>query len=309
MHPEGRSISPYIGFSCLPLMLIFPAAFLIPVVNYLMCLATVFAALYLAFNKMDILLTISIIGSLGVLFLIHGFNTWMLSFWGIAVIPGAVFGRTMVVGMSPRRAFITGMMVSVFFSLVFFLAVREPFFESMDAMSGWAVSMLGSLDTSEALRADLADNFRNMFELTKRLAPAFLALHGVTLLFLGWLLLKLLLDLLRKFHPGLGGFIYWKMPQVFIYITGLVMLLRMVGPDMMKLAADNALLFVGFFYALFGFAVIEYYLKKVRISLILKILFYIGIVFLQLPGLLMAAIIGLFDSYFDFRKVRAKLIG
>jgi len=53
----------------------------------------------------------------------------------------------------------------------------------------------------------------------------------------------------------------------------------------------------------------EYYLKKIRLSLFLKVLFYIGIVFLQLPGLLLAALIGIFDSYFDFRKVRARIIG
>jgi len=309
MHPNGQDIRPLIGYCCLPLLFVFPAALLLPVINYLASIAAVFAVIYLAYNKMDILLTIGITGSLVVLFLIHGAAVWMYAFWGVSVIPGGIFGRAMASGINPRRAMIIGMITAMVLSIILFVMIREPFNESIDAMSSYAMTTLQSLDTSEALKADLADNFESVFEMTKRLAPGFLALNGVAFLFIGWLLLKLLLDMLRKFHPGLGSFIYWKMPQAFIYVTGLIILLRLIGPDLVKIFADNALLLVGFFYALFGFAVIEYYLKKIRLSIVLKVLLYLGIAFLQLPGLILAAAIGFLDSYFDFRKVRARLIG
>jgi len=41
----------------------------------------------------------------------------------------------------------------------------------------------------------------------------------------------------------------------------------------------------------------------------LRVFFYIGLIFLQLPGLILAAVVGFIDSYFDFRKVRARIIG
>ncbi|MEW5923204.1 MAG: DUF2232 domain-containing protein [Candidatus Zixiibacteriota bacterium] len=309
MIPNRQDITPILGFSCLPLLLVFPVTLFVPVLNYMISLAAVFAALYLAINKMDILLTIGLLGSLGVLLSVHGLKPWMVSFWAVAAVPGAVFGRAMALGITPRKAFFAGMTVSVVLSLLFFYSIREPFNESIDAFGSWMLSMVGSLDTSDAFKADLADSFEGLLGMTKRLAPAFMALHGVTLLFVGWLILKMILDMMRKFHPGLGNFIYWKMPQLVIYIAGLFLLTRLTGPDILKVIADNALLFLGFFYALFGFAVIEFFLKKVRLSLILKVLFYLGFVFLQLPGLMMAAMIGLFDSYFDFRKVRARMIG
>lgn len=309
MLPDRQDITPILGFSCLPLLFVFPLTLFIPVVNYLVSLTAVFAALYLAINKMDILLSIGLVGSLGILLSVHGMKPWMLSFWGIAVIPGAVFGRAMAFGVIPRRAFFTGMSAAIVLSLLFFYSIREPFYESIDAFGGWMLSIVGTLDTSDVLKADLADSFGSLFALTKRLAPAFMALHAVALLFIGWLILKLMMDLMKKFHAGLGNFMYWKMPQSYIYIAGLFLLARLIGPDAIKVIADNALVFLGFFYALFGFAVIEFYLKKIRLSLLLKVLFYLGFVFLQLPGLLMAAMIGLFDSYFDFRKVRARMIG
>lgn len=309
MIPNRQDITPILGFSCLPLLLVFPVTLFIPVLNYIVSVAAVFAALYLAINKMDILLTIGLLGSLGVLLSVHGLKPWMVSFWAVATVPGAVLGRAIAFGATPRRAFFAGMTLSLLFSLLFFYLIREPFNESMDTFSGWMLSMVGSLDTSDVFKAELADSFRSLFSLTKRLAPAFMALHGVALLFIGWLILKMIMDMMRKFHPGLGSFIYWKMPQVFLYIAGLFLLARLIGPDILKVIADNALLFLGFFYAMFGFAVIEFFLKKVRLSLILKVLFYLGFVFLQLPGLMMAAMIGLFDSYFDFRKVRARMIG
>ncbi|UCD93485.1 MAG: DUF2232 domain-containing protein, partial [Candidatus Zixiibacteriota bacterium] len=112
-----------------------------------------------------------------------------------------------------------------------------------------------------------------------------------------------------EFFPSLGNFVHWKMPYYYVYITGALILLRLVGTELIRVFADNGILYIGFFYAVFGFSVIDYYLKKIRLSLFLKILFYIGFVFLQLPGLLLAAMIGLFDSYFDFRRVRARIIG
>ena len=309
MIPNRQDITPILGFSCLPLLLVFPVTLFVPVLNYMISLAAIFAALYLAINKMDILLAIGLLGSLGVLLSVHGLKPWMVSFWAIATVPGAVLGRSIAFGVTPRKAFFAAMAISVVLSLLFFYLIREPFSESMDSLRGWMLSVIGAWDTSDAFKADLADSFGSLFSMTKRLAPAFMALHGVTLLFIGWLILKMVMDMMRKFHPGLGSFIYWKMPPLFIYIAGLFFLVRLIGPDLLKVIADNALLFLGFFYALFGFAVIEFFLKKVRLSLILKVLFYLGFVFLQLPGLIMAAMIGLFDSYFDFRKVRARMIG
>ncbi|MFH2037360.1 MAG: DUF2232 domain-containing protein, partial [Candidatus Zixiibacteriota bacterium] len=103
--------------------------------------------------------------------------------------------------------------------------------------------------------------------------------------------------------------IYWKMPYYYVYLLGFSIIIRLIGDNSMKIVADNMIFFIGFFYAAFGFALFEFYLKKIKLSRFMRILFYVGFIFLQLPGLIFAAIAGLFDSYFDFRKVRAKIIG
>jgi uncharacterized protein YybS (DUF2232 family) len=212
--------------------------------------------------------------------------------------------------MSPPRAFLVAVTVSSIISLVLFWFEKDLIFSALDEANRWIVSGLtagSGLAPAEADRmTDWADS---MIGLLKRLIPSMMALSGVMQLFFGWLCLVILLKGLGEFVPSFGSFINWKMPDYYIYISGVFLLSRLLGTELMKIVADNFLLFLGFFYAVFGFSVFEYYLKKIRLSPLLRAFFYIGLIFLQLPGLILAAVVGFVDSYFDFRKVRARIIG
>ena len=309
MVPRLRKFEFHISMAGLFLTMIFLLMYPIPVLGYLVQIGAIFSVIYFAFRRRNLLLGIAGLGSLLIGGFIIGLSPVLVAAWAGIVIPGAVLGRLMAVGGTPSRAFGLGMIFSAGIAVVFFLIEREAIFAGIDDFRKATMLLVSNLDVHAVSRERLIDSFSTLFTIIKRLLPSFMALSAVTQLFLGWVLLIVLLRALGEFFPSLGNFVHWKMPYYYVYVTGALILLRLVGTELIRIFADNGILYVGFFYAVFGFSVIEYYLKKIRLSLFLKILFYIGFVFLQLPGLLLAAMIGLFDSYFDFRRVRARIIG
>jgi len=93
------------------------------------------------------------------------------------------------------------------------------------------------------------------------------------------------------------------------YLLGVVLLARLLFNEEVRLVADNLLFMLSFIYAVGGLSLIEHLLRKLKLPLLVKILFYFGLLLMQLPGLIVACLAGLFDSYFDFRRVRAHSLG
>jgi uncharacterized protein YybS (DUF2232 family) len=56
------------------------------------------------------------------------------------------------------------------------------------------------------------------------------------------------------------------------------------------------------FYAICGLSFMEYTLHRVRVSLVIRILFYLLLFLTQIAGLLVMVLIGFVDSFMDWRK-------
>ena len=309
MLPEWRSIEPYISYGCLILLLIFPAIYGIPLIGFLVQIGAVFSAIYFSFRRMDLHLAVGVIGSLAMGSFIFGFSLLLLSVWASVVIPGAALGRFLTAGVTPSRAFAVTILFSVAVWLVVYWIEKDVIAMALTKMNEAAVLFAGDLGFSENIKDNLIDNLNKMTVIMRRLFPAFMALSGVVQLFIGWAAVVLLIRAFGEFFPSFIRFYFWKMPAYCFYLTGAFILARLAGTEIIKAAADNALFFMGFFFAVFGFSVIDYFLRKIKLTFFLRLLFYICFAFLQLPGLFLAAAIGFFDSYFDFRRVRARIIG
>jgi hypothetical protein len=309
MRPEWRTVEPVFNYICLSVLLVFLVASAIPIIGYVVQIAAFFAVIYFAFRGMNLFLTIGSLGSLAAAATLFGFGDVLLVMWGLVVVPGVMLGKLTATGIPPSKAFIISLLFSTGISLGLFLMEKDLIFQGIEKAKEMVIFFIQNIGDESSAGESLVADISGIFATIKRLVPSFMALSGVIQLFLGWLGLILLLRLTGQFFPALSSFIYWKMPYNYIYMIGGLIMVRLFGTQSMKIMADNGILFIGFFYAVFGFSVFEYYLKKIRISPFLRVLFYIGFVFLQLPGLILAALVGLFDSYFDFRKVRARIIG
>jgi len=111
------------------------------------------------------------------------------------------------------------------------------------------------------------------------------------------------------FCRELRDFVLWKLGVASMVLLAIALLLRVIGIESTVPFADNLLFILGVSYMVAGFAVIEYYLKRKRIHTALRIAFYVALLLSGRIGGFLAALIGLVDSHFDFRRVRAQQIG
>lgn len=290
-------------------ILIFPLVTYIPVVGYVIQTAAIFSAMYLAFRRRAIILITGALASLVMAASVFGFSALLCTMWASVLIPATVMGWLLSAGAPTSRTFQLAIILSVIATLILFWSERDLFYAAIGQTDKFLEGSISWGNLSEARANEVREMMQTFVALVKRLLPSLLALSGVAQLFIGWVGLIILSKSLNEYAPSFRNFLYWKMPEYYVYGVGVFLLLRLLGSDAVKIVADNVILFIGFFYAVFGFSVFEFYLKKIRLSLFLRILFYIGILLLQIPGLIFAAVIGFVDSYFDFRKVKARLIG
>ncbi|MCP4705065.1 MAG: DUF2232 domain-containing protein [candidate division Zixibacteria bacterium] len=284
----------------------FPIVIGIPAMGYLMETIALFFVILFSFRKRYLFLTVSILGSMITLILVYGADILVISMWAKAILPGALLGYLIASGMAVSRVFLVSILSITGIVLILFLQEKTAIFQALDKALVWIENGLAGTPNQGI---EMIEVMRKTVTVIKRLMPAIMILSVITQLFVGWVLLVIFLKAIGEFFPGFVNFYYWKMPDFYLPVIGIVMITRLLGGDLLKVVADNLILFIGFFYAAFGFALFEYYLKKIKLSLFLRVLFYIGFIFLQLPGLILAAVVGLFDSYFDFRNVKARMIG
>ncbi len=284
----------------------FPIVIGIPAMGYLMETIALFFVILFSFRKRYLFLAVSILGSMITLILVYGVDILVISMWAKAIIPGALLGYLIASGMAVSRVFLVSIISIATIVLILFLQEKTAIFQALDKALVWIENGLAGTPNQGI---EMIEVMRKTVAVIKRLMPAIMILSVITQLFVGWVLLVIFLKAIGEFFPGFVNFYYWKMPDFYLPVIGIVMIIRLLGGDLLQVVADNLILFIGFFYAAFGFALFEYYLKKIKLSLFLRVLFYIGFIFLQLPGLILAAVVGLFDSYFDFRNVKARMIG
>jgi len=287
-------------------ILAFPVVIGIPVIGYLMETIALFFVLLFAFRRQYLFLAISMFGSLLLAILMYGTEILIISMWAKAIIPGALLGYLIAEGLPVSRVFVFSIITIAIIVLILFWQEKTAIFQALDKTLGW---IEGGLAGTSNQAGEMMELMTRTVAVIKRLIPAFMILSVVTQLFVGWIMLVIFLKAMGEFFPGFVNFYYWKMPDFYLFIIGMAVVMRLIGGELLEVVADNIILFIGFFYAAFGFALFEYYLKKIKLSLFLRVLFYIGFIFLQLPGLILAALVGLFDSYFDFRNVKARMIG
>ncbi len=94
----------------------------------------------------------------------------------------------------------------------------------------------------------------------------------------------------------------WKAPEFIVWfvIAGGLMVLLPVGD--MKMPAINLIIVMGTIYFLQGIAIVAFYLEKWQSPFYVKGFVY-ALLFLQQFASMAAAVLGLFDVWFDFRKL------
>lgn len=136
---------------------------------------------------------------------------------------------------------------------------------------------------------------------------------------LGWLLVAAAATLgpafalLRRAVPGPGGapvpvrpFSVWQVPDALGWVLVLALGLLIVGtrvPGPFSLAAWNLLVPVGAWYAVGGAAVAAFVLERQKVPRVLRIIMTLTVALLPMLVLFLA-LVGLFDTWGDWRRLR-----
>ncbi len=96
-------------------------------------------------------------------------------------------------------------------------------------------------------------------------------------------------------------FSHWKFPDELIWLAIASGALALWGHNPWNILGKNALVFLGGIYYIQGIAILAYHLKRLNIPAFLRGICY-AIISLEWYGLLITAIVGLLDVWFDLRR-------
>lgn len=234
--------------------------------------------------------------------------------WLKVIVPAVILGMLISRGSKAGWSFAAATGLMALFMLVMYLQRSEVLIDLIDQINRSAENLfagtaVGSYDADTIER--FIDQARFMTRVLVRLLPAMMILSGIAQLFAAFLATDWYYTSRDSYFPGFGPFVYWKVPEKALYLLGVVLIVRLMIGGTAQAAADNIAFMAMIVYVVCGLALIEYALRRLRLPAVVRILFYLGmgVLLIQVFGLIVTAIAGMFDSYFDFRKVRARTIG
>jgi len=127
-----------------------------------------------------------------------------------------------------------------------------------------------------------------------------------SMLLISWLTILMVRPIFAKnniFFPDFGRLNRWKAPEILVWYgigSGVFLFLPQT---IFKLAGLNGLIVLMVIYFLQGIAIVSYYFEKKRISVVLKVFLYVLVVVQQFFFLVVVGV-GLFDMWFDFRRLK-----
>lgn len=231
--------------------------------------------------------------------------------WLAVLIPGLVAGHLLRQNKTSFQVYLIGLIVLTLFSvLAWYPTWREIYAlgpEAGEEMVKLFVGGLGTQGYSPEQVEQIESAYKLLAKLTVRLSPASAVVSAIVQFSLGFLWLSWRLG---QTSPALGQvrrFTQWKVPFGLTPVTGVVILARLVGNDAIQLVADNALLVLAIFYAVCGLSFMEFTLHRVKVSIFIRILFYLLLFLAHLAGLMVMVLIGFIDSFLDWRKLGANV--
>jgi len=222
-------------------------------------------------------------------------------------VAGLAAGRSLRRGDSGLKSYVIGTIVVLIGGSIMFAPQWSGLMELLRtigrenaAAMGQSLGMVGY--HPEAAQS-YADQFNSIVDIVARLVPAATLMSVVTQFTVGYLWFMMRGLPAERSAVLLPPFARWKAPFALTPLLIAAALGRLLGGDIVVLAADNILFVLSIYYCVGGLALIEYALRRLRLGLTLRILFYIAFTFSGLFGYLLAVLLGFADSFADWRRI------
>ncbi len=231
--------------------------------------------------------------------------------WAMLLLAGVVTGRLTRRRYRQGQVYIIGaLVVTGLFTLqsislwTEFLAVAP---DLVDNLTAQLQQLLGSQGHNPEVVRESVDQSRQAFNIVIRLFPALTVMGTLIQFSVGYLAFSRWVcrrESSLVWVPPL----YWKVPFGFSVVVMAAILLRLLGGDSLQTVGDNVLAVLATYYCVAGLALIEYFIRKLRVSRLMKVLFYLLLLLTQLMGFLVVALAGFIDSFADWRRVQLQKV-
>ena len=228
-----------------------------------------------------------------------------LAYFYLVILPGVIMGYKARAFSTPRAIGLWGfapfaILTVVIIALYSRMMAQSPAFiaDFLNVLSDSAAQMGivgGQLDS-------LLEFWQKAMEMMLRLLP------GIVFTFAAAFVLFVYMgatSFARHFGaviPNMTPTYFWRISELWLIPLGLSMLLVLIGGESLRIAGENLLVFFIHFYAFFGICLIDFYLSRLNIPTVARIIIYFVIL---IPGItiFLLALFGIIDSRFDFRKL------
>lgn len=283
-------------------------AAMLAMVSYALTIYLFYQIACMSFQRQTWQIWGSVLAAVVVGFVVSGSGMiWMLvTNWGMLLLGGTMTGRLTASNVPPQRLYlITVLIVAIFAALQLWplwakLSVLAQ--SSVDVFLTELENQMVTLGYTVEDARDNATQSAKVLGLFPRLVPIGTVLAAVFQFSVGYLLFSGWVRNQGYNCPPAAPFMEWKVPFIITPILIVVILARLIGGETMAHVADNLLFAATIYYCVCGLALMEFYMKRLRLSKMMKVAFYIMLFVAQLVGFFVAVLIGFADSFFDWRN-------
>jgi hypothetical protein len=175
---------------------------------------------------------------------------------------------------------------------------------TIEAWLGEFALQAREMGQSPELLEQLTSDLQSFGKILVELLPSLLLLSVLFNLTVAYFLSSKLGSKVGCHIPALPHFSRWRLSDYFLGTVLLGAIFSLLHHPGVRIVGHNLLAFGAGLYFFVGFSVAEFFLVKLNLPRLLKLLFYLLIFLGQVLSLVLLGVLGLFDSWFDFRKLR-----
>lgn len=274
-------------------------------INVLFFLFAISALIVMTVRFRYMFVVLSCLGSLALCLVFYG-AVVAASFAFLVLIPGLLMGYKSRLFNSPNSIIAWGI-----FPYLLPIGLLITYYPQLSAQASFIISeILGMIELSAAEFGIAGNELQILYtaipEIVKwslRLMPGIFFTLFVSLVFFAYLIATSVSPYFGAVVPRMNPLYLWKAGEIWLIPLGLGLLLVLSGGNWPKIIGENLLVFMVHFFAFFGICVIDFYFKKIKVHLLVRLLIYLFILVAVVVAIPLLAIIGLVDSRFDFRKI------
>ena|GEM_PF-2041682 len=222
------------------------------------------------------------------------------------ILPGMLMGYKARLFGAPRQILSWGLMayvIPMFLLIVFYpqlMANLETLAREMTRQFAAESALLG---IGNADAQTYMESFETVLVWTLKLAPGILITTFFAFVVFAYLGASAVAPRFGAILPAMTPFAFWKGHDLWLVPLGLALLLLLIGGSTGRIIGFNIGLFMVHVYAVFGLAIIEFFLSRTLSLGWPRHFLYMLMILAAVIFIPMLAVIGLLDSRFDLRKL------